>query len=143
MSDKFSAYEMFDGMRNVTQEELEDLNKLYELWLEEHSQSSLDPNMLPRYGAGGREIEYDEQIIAYPIITSEDLTANHAAGLPLYRERIVRCKDCEHAWAHDGCIECLCHFVQTWDYYNDEPMHTAVRPDGFCSWGKRREAKNG
>lgn len=130
MSDKFSAYEMFDGMRNVTQEELEDLNKLYELWLEEHSQSSLDPNMLPRYGAGGREIEYDEQIIAYPIITSEDLTANHAAGLPLTRERIVRCKDCAYffrdATLHDD--ECP-HFCSKHGTDMDDDM-------GFCSWAR-------
>lgn len=115
------------------EKELESLDKIYELWLEMHDQSSLDSDMLPRHGAGGREIEYDEQIIAYPRITSEDLAANHAAGLPIGRERIVRCKDCHYffrdATPHDEDCPHFCskHGIDM------------AEDDGFCSWARRRD----
>lgn len=55
------------------------------------------------------------------------------------RERIVRCRDCEHA---TGCrdtemLDCA-HFAQ-WDYYGDEPGRWLVQPDGFCAWGEERQ----
>lgn len=128
MSDKFSAYEMY-GIGDVTQDELEDLKKMYELWLEAHSQTLDDSDLFPSHGAGGREIKYDEQIVAYPRVTSEDLTANHAAGLPLTRERIVRCKDCKYGF--DECSGYL--------YCGRRPGHCfETHADGFCSWAERR-----
>lgn len=59
------------------------------------------------------------------------------------RERVVRCRDCEHgdpfcdSSSYAGMINCL-HFSQ-WDYYNDELGSWPVKPDGFCAWGKPRE----
>lgn len=53
-------------------------------------------------------------------------------------ERIVRCRDCASV-CEDGTLDCHGPLVQTWDYWNDEPLRNPVPPDGFCAWGKRRE----
>lgn len=56
------------------------------------------------------------------------------------RERVVRCRDCKHAYEADDAAKLECaHFLQ-WDYYNDQPGHWYVEPDGFCKWGKERES---
>ena len=130
MSDKFSVYELYVSY-DVVRDELEDIRKMYELWLEAYSQTLDGPDLFPRHDAGGREIEYDEQIVAYPRVTSEDLTANHAAGLPLTRERIVRCKDCYF-------------FLRGATPHDDDCPHFCVKhgidmddDGGFCSWGRR------
>lgn len=80
-----------------------------------------------------KEIEYDEWVVATPKnLTSEDLTANHAAGLPVTREHIVRCKDCR--WSKEAPkvesyhLEC-----------NLRPLSRHyVRDDGFCDHGETR-----
>lgn len=47
-------------------------------------------------------------------------------------EEIVRCRDCRHYHAEiNGCDE----FGDIW---HDE--YANVEPDGYCSWGERREA---
>ena len=55
-------------------------------------------------------------------------------------EPIVRCRDCKHGLLHG--TECR-HFaayepIAGGDEY--EEMTYSVRPDGFCAWGKRRDA---
>lgn len=63
-------------------------------------------------------------------------------------EQIVRCRDCRYAnevyWPANSDIpsdylDCNGELVETWDYYNDEPNHNPVRPDGFCAWAERKE----
>ena len=87
------------------------------------------------YGApmtDGREIECVEYVVAYPQPTDEDLAANHAAGLPVTRERLTRCKDCR--WAHEAPS------VEQWH------LECRVRPlsrhytdaNGFCHLGEAR-----
>lgn len=57
--------------------------------------------------------------------------------------RVVRCRDCANATeCEDGTLDCHGRLVQTWDYWNDEPLRNPVPPDGFCAWGKRREVSN-
>ena len=57
-------------------------------------------------------------------------------------EQIVRCCDCEngHKAHYRGrtIIDCHGPLVQTWDYWQDEPLVNEVTPDGFCAWGVRR-----
>lgn len=50
-------------------------------------------------------------------------------GLPV-RERIVRCRDCKHAFDEgSGYLYC-----------GRRPGHCfEARADGFCAWGKRKE----
>lgn len=55
--------------------------------------------------------------------------------------KVVRCKDCKLTAPYGDGIECCGPLVQTWDYFNDEPMHNPVEPDGFCKWGVRRESE--
>lgn len=56
------------------------------------------------------------------------------------RERVVRCRDCQNATeCEDGTLDCNGALVQTWDYWNDEPLRNPVPPDGFCAWGVRKE----
>lgn len=62
---------------------------------------------------------------------------SHGATL---MERVVRCRDCEYACDSPYGIECLGPLVQTWDYYDDRPLHNPVRPNGFCAYGKRKDA---
>ena len=70
------------------------------------------------------------------------IQATHLFGHPV-GEEIVRCRDCEHGHkAHyrgRTIIDCHGPLVQTWDYWQDEPLVNEVRPDGFCAWGVRRD----
>lgn len=73
-----------------------------------------------------------------------DLTDKQITDLRKVRhERIVRCRDCKHgdpfcdSSSYPGMIDCA--YFAEWDYYNDEPGHCPVKPDGFCAWGKERE----
>lgn len=54
------------------------------------------------------------------------------------RERIVRCRDCEHAYEIDGADEMNCLYFSEWDYRNDCPGEWRVEPDCFCAWGEER-----
>ena len=71
---------------------------------------------------------YDEYV------TEFNWDAVDAEGSPqfLTRERIVRCRDCEHAITsyRDGLPRCAGPLVME---------ATLVSPDGFCSWGEPRE----
>lgn len=80
-----------------------------------------------------RPIEYEEYIVKYPRnLTSEDLPANHTAGLPITAEKIVRCMDCvwfrENATPHD----------------RERPNFCALNGfdmagwSGFCAWGRAK-----
>ena len=51
--------------------------------------------------------------------------------------RPVRCRDCKNGIKCDSGISCIGPLVQTWDYYNDEPLVNPVPPDGYCAWGRR------
>ena len=62
------------------------------------------------------------------------------ARLEAERVEIVRCRDCKNGVRRGDEIDCVGPLVQTWDYYNDEPLHNPVPPDGFCAWGVRRES---
>lgn len=59
------------------------------------------------------------------------------------RERIVRCRDCEHGYqfcdssSYAGWLDCL--YFAEWDYYADVPGHCPVRPDFFCAHGETEE----
>lgn len=133
-SDKWAAYEMFGEMRGSTQDEVDALNRMLAS-MSIPLQVTVDDVM----GMAERmerqiELEYDEYVVATPKhLTSEDLTANHAAGLPLTREHIVRCKDCyyffRNATPHDD--ECP-HFCSKHGIDMGED-------DNFCSWGRPRE----
>lgn len=79
-----------------------------------------------------RQIEYDEYIVKYPKnLTSEDLSANHAAGLPITAERVVRCVNCrwfqENVTPHDSERPHFCAL-------NGFDMGDAY---GFCAWGEQ------
>lgn len=60
----------------------------------------------------------------------------HMTHLPVLEE-VVRCRDCATE-CEDGTLDCHGPLVQTWDYWNDEPLRNPVPPDGFCAWGIRR-----
>ena len=55
------------------------------------------------------------------------------------REEVVRCRDCKHAVEHCDTEKLDCKHFSQWDYYEDEPGHWPVEPDGFCAWGERRD----
>lgn len=48
----------------------------------------------------------------------------------LYREPIVRCKDCRHFTAGNREYA-TCDWCDWWS--------SDTEPDGFCAWGERRE----
>lgn len=56
------------------------------------------------------------------------------------REHVVRCRDCRHAVEHCDTEKLDCTHFSQWDYYEDEPGHWPVGPDGFCAWGEERDA---
>lgn len=85
---------------------------------------------------GLRPIEYEEYVVKYPRnLTSEDLSANHAAGLPIIAERVVRCVNCrwfkENATLHDSERPHFCA-LNGFDMADEY---------GFCSYGEPKEDK--
>lgn len=116
----------------------EEMRQAYERWLETEScPMGMSLFSLPQHGANGREIEYDEWIEAVPKnLTSEDLTANHAAGLPLIRERIIRCKDCRWFTEFETpSDEEYPHFC----IYHGTDLTELDKVAGFCAWAEYRE----
>lgn len=56
--------------------------------------------------------------------------------------RVVRCRDCEHFTPNEEfwvgpILAATCDSCDFW-----AGKKCAVKPDGFCAWGKRREASN-
>lgn len=79
-----------------------------------------------------RPLEYDEYVVRIPKPTEEDMSANHAAGLPVM-EKIVRCRACK--W-----------FREDWTPHDRErPYFCVLHGDdladgyGFCSWSEPKE----
>lgn len=54
------------------------------------------------------------------------------------RERVVRCRDCAHAYQRGGGI--YCSLFLRWGR-NDNPVPLPVEPDGFCAWGSERDGE--
>ena len=53
------------------------------------------------------------------------------------RERVVRCRGCEHSW-NDGRT---CSFFS--DFDDGHIIPASVYPDGFCAWGEPRLERGG
>lgn len=49
-----------------------------------------------------------------------------------FKEKIVRCRDCVYFDKYENDEISVCY-----RFDNEQPI---VEPDGFCAWGKRREA---
>lgn len=60
-------------------------------------------------------------------------------------ERIVRCRDCEHAVVSRPFYTFAGRpaDIEVWrcDYFWNVDEPPEVEPDGFCAWGKRRESE--
>lgn len=71
-------------------------------------------------------------------ICHEDAGGNMHLNIPC--KGIVRCRDCEHIHEHDLSAYYGDH---EHDHYSCcrllEPGAISVEPDGFCSWGVRKE----
>lgn len=69
-------------------------------------------------------------------LTKEDLSASHAAGLPLERERIIRCKDCKF---YDEVIH-ACDHPNITALRGDVPINYILTcfDEDFCCWAKPR-----
>ena len=82
-----------------------------------------------------------EYIVGGPFEHDDVFVANmgaertHLYGYEL-REPIVRCRDCAFM-GHDKDGAYCTHF-ECW--LCGEPSFTDVEPDGYCAWGKRRDA---
>lgn len=72
-----------------------------------------------------------ECIVANPLDIEVEMKSGEVHRPQEIRERVVRCRDCEHAstcpLADSEKLMCAFH---------DEML---VSPDDFCSWGKGRE----
>lgn len=91
----------------------------------------------PLFGANRHILEYDELVYAIPRnVTKEDLSASHAAGLPLERERIIRCKDCKF---YDEIVH-ACEHPNITAFRGDIPINYILTcfDDDFCCWAKPR-----
>ena len=69
---------------------------------------------------------------------SEYIVKLGEADRSMFREEIVRCRDCakaDYAEVHmfDGTRQ------KKWTCTRFGCFHHMVQPDGFCSWGARRE----
>ena len=75
----------------------------------------------------------EEYVVENPITIEATTEFGETMRYPTaIRERIVRCRDCEHAHpcpiANSEKLMCAFH---------DEML---VTPDGFCAWGEERES---
>ena len=103
--------------------------------------ATFEPTLEVRELVEGKPAEY---VVVNPVAIEAKFEDGRVVRYPQeIRERIVRCRDCEHGdpfcecSSYPGKINCL-HFAQ-WDYYDDEPGVCPVEPDGFCAWGEERE----
>lgn len=64
--------------------------------------------------------------------TERIFALNDEGGLEERRERVVRCRDCEHGWNDGTCCD---YFT---DFDDGKIIPASVEPDGFCAWGKER-----
>lgn len=137
-NEKWAARRMFSGacgMCSPTQEEVDAYNKML-AGMSIPFHASVDDVIAAKKRMERQEqIEYDEWVVATPKnLTSDDYAENHAAGLPITREHIVRCKDCH------------CFFRDASPYEIDDCPHFCSKhgidmaeDDGFCSWGRRKD----
>lgn len=64
-----------------------------------------------------------------------DFGSDDYSGTVERRERVVRCRDCVHAYQRGGGI--YCSLFLRWGR-NDNPVPLPVEPDNFCAWGRKR-----
>lgn len=92
------------------------------------------------HGAARSGTEYDVreyvQEYVYDPIKGSDMCS---CSLGERRERVVRCRDCEHMhvvrdWAGLDATECWLHASHETGELGKEP----TEPDGFCAWGEVR-----
>lgn len=76
--------------------------------------------------------DFAEYIYGTRVKTSEDGRVWEMTPQSERRERVVRCRDCEHAITsyRDGLPRCAGPLVME---------ATLVSPEGFCAWGEPRE----
>lgn len=125
------AFGLFGNMRPSTQEEIDAYSKaLADMGFPYKATASEIATVIKRMERQ-MQIEYDEWIVATPKnLTSDDYAENHAAGLPITREHIVRCKDCR--WSQDAPkveeyhLECILRPLSR--HY--------TRDEDFCSHGE-------
>ena len=58
------------------------------------------------------------------------------------RESIVRCRDCEHARHYHPFYMGKRSAIEEWycEWHSNADGASDIEPDGYCSWGKRRDA---
>lgn len=127
------AFEMFGEMRPSTQEEIDAYNKMLADMSIPLRVSADSVIAAKRRMERKKQIEYDEWIVATPKnLTSDDYAENHAAGLPVPREHITRCKDC-HYFCRDATP-----FDEDCPHFCSQHGIDMAEDDGFCSWGRRK-----
>lgn len=72
-----------------------------------------------------------EYVVANPLNIEVELKSGEVHRPQEIRERVTRCRDCEHAITshRDGLPRCAGPLVME---------ATLVSPDGFCAWGRSR-----
>lgn len=137
-NEKWAARRLFSGacgMCSSTQEEVDAYNKM----LADMS-IPLNVNINDIVAASERverqrQLEYDERVVATPTnLTWDDLAENHAAGLPITKEHIVRCKDC-HYFVRDASP----YEIDDYPHFCSKHGIDMAEDDGFCSWGRRKD----
>lgn len=129
------AFELFGNMRPSTQEEIDAHNKM-----RADMSIPLNVNINDIVAASERverqrQLEYDERVVATPMnLTWDDLAENHAAGLPVTREHIVRCKDC-HYFLRDASP----YEIDDCPHFCSKHGIDMAEDDGFCSWGRCKD----
>lgn len=69
------------------------------------------------------------------------IAAVEMSGAGVFREEIVRCRDCKHSKRYNGSWLCLLFHVNDADpVYIESWTYLETRSDGFCAWAERRES---
>lgn len=132
MSEKFAAFDIFGDMWHVTQEDIDAFRDVLTACGCTGFPATAEEIDEVMRRIDERKPKWNEWVTAFPVVTGEMLTENHAAGLPETRERITRCKDCR--WAREAPP------VEEWHLEcRVRPLNRHYTPDdGFCHLGEPR-----
>lgn len=74
-----------------------------------------------------------EYIYTATVQVNDDHIVRRVESLDDRRERIVRCRDCEHGMGDGGLCELF-----AFPLGDGHIIPADVEPDGFCAWGEGR-----
>lgn len=68
----------------------------------------------------------------FDLVREDYIMAVEMNGIGIFREDLIRCRDCLHSEKNDDMMFCRMASTGQWQY-------APVNPDGFCAWAEKME----